>query len=73
MEPENPEGTGWCVRKCRDASTGKRILGVFNRTNQMLSAEACRACIEQAAAGNPEAITAILLCTEDKELQGLLK
>lgn len=73
MNPPNLKGDGWYVRPYTQAGTQRTIFGVFDPGANMLSENACLACVKQAAAGDPDAITAILLCTEDMELQKMIQ
>jgi hypothetical protein len=69
----HPKGQGWLVREYSEAGTGKPILGVFSTADNNLSENGCRLVVQQAAKGNAEAIAAILICTEDIELQRILE
>lgn len=61
----NIKGEGWYVST---ASRGYlEVLG----PNHMNNAYACRLCVAQANEGNPDALAAILICTEDIFLQEL--
>lgn len=65
------EGEGWLVKEYLEAGTGRPILGVFS-DGVYLSEEGCLCVVKQAAKGNADAITAILLCTEDLELRRVI-
>jgi hypothetical protein len=65
MVMETLKGEGWVVMKNRSGYL--EVLGPGNVNN----AYACRLCVAQAHEGNPDALAAILICSEDKFLQDL--
>lgn len=63
-----PKGETWEVLEETEGTHG-----VYATQNSTGHNQACKDCAREAAAGDPEAIDAILMCTEDHVLQDYVR